>query len=188
MSERVLTITPVQLAGLMRTGEPVHLVDVRSPSEYRAGHVPGAVLLPLDSFDAERVAQRTGADADQTLYLTCHSGSRAQAAAERLLASGRRNVAILQGGTEAWERAGLPVRRCGSALSLQRQTQITIGTLIVLKVVFGFTLHELFFVAAALIGAGLIVAGATRWCGMERLLGRMPWNRHADCADDLRSA
>jgi hypothetical protein len=91
---------------------------------------------------------------------------------------------MLQGGTQAWERAGLPMRRCGAAISVQRQAQIAIGALILLKVLFGFTLHELFFVAAALLGAGLIVAGITRWCGMERLVGLMPWNRSGKCPDE----
>jgi hypothetical protein len=48
-------------------------------------------------------------------------------------------------------------------------------------VFFGFTVHELFFVAGAAIGAGLITAGVTRWCGMAQLMARMPWNRRRDC-------
>ena len=60
MSERVLTITPERLSGLMRIGEGVVLVDVRSPAEYRAGHVPGATLLPPDELDVDRVVARTG--------------------------------------------------------------------------------------------------------------------------------
>ena len=132
MSERVLTITPERLSGLMRTGKGVVLVDVRSPAEYRAGHVPGATLLPLDELDVDRVMAKTGTTeigADRTLYLTCHSGARAREAAERLLAAGRRNLAVVEGGTEAWARAGLPLRRCGAALTLQRQAQIAVGLL-----------------------------------------------------------
>lgn len=40
---------------------------------------------------------------------------------------------------------------------------------------------ELFFTATALIGAGLILAGTTRWCGMARLVALMPWNRKINC-------
>lgn len=90
---------------------------------------------------------------------------------------------LLEGGTEAWERSALPMRRCGQAISLERQVQIAVGALLILKVVFGFTVHELFFVAGALIGAGLITAGVTRWCGMARLLARLPWNRGRRCAE-----
>ncbi|MFM1891935.1 MAG: hypothetical protein RLZ44_1012, partial [Pseudomonadota bacterium] len=91
----------------------------------------------------------------------------------------------LQGGTEAWARAGLPLRGSAKALSLEQQVQITIGALLILKVVFGFTVHELFFVLGALLGAGLITAGITRWCGLARLLARMPWNRERNLGDQI---
>ena len=74
------------------------------------------------------------------------------------------------------------MQRCGSAMSLERQVQIIIGMLLVLKVFFGFTVHELFFAAIPIIGAGLIVAGITRWCGMARLIAMMPWNQGTDCS------
>jgi rhodanese-related sulfurtransferase len=188
MTDRVLTITPERLHDLMRvTGVP--LIDVRSAEEYRSGHVPGALLLPLgDDFGPARVRGRladTTASVEQTLYITCQSGLRARQAAERLIDAGQRNVAVLEGGTEAWERAGLPIRRCGPAISVQRQAQIAIGVLVVLKVIFGYTLHELFFAVAALVGAGLVAAGITRWCGMERLMAQMPWNRSGKCPEEM---
>ena len=95
--------------------------------------------------------------------------------------AGLTHLALVQGGTEAWQKAGLPVKSNGTALSLDRQVQIAVGSLLILKVFFGFTVHELFFVVGAVIGAGLITAGLTRWCGMARLIARMPWNRRRDC-------
>jgi hypothetical protein len=77
------------------------------------------------------------------------------------------------------------MQRCGSAISLERQVQIVIGTLLVMKVVFGFTIHELFFAAIPLIGAGLIIAGLTRWCGMARVIAMMPWNKGVDCSKQV---
>ncbi len=75
------------------------------------------------------------------------------------------------------------MQRCGKAIALERQVQIAIGLLLVLKVVLGFTLHELFFAATAVVGTGLIVAGITRWCGMARLVALMPWNKRVNCAE-----
>ncbi len=184
MQPSVTKISPQQLHALRNQGRNIELIDVRSPAEYRAGHAVGAKLLPLDQLSPETLAarlQQAEAGLAQPLYLTCHSGFRAQQAAERLRAAGYHNLTLLEGGTEAWEKAGLPMQRCGKTISLERQTQIAIGVLLVLKVLFGFTVHELFFAATALIGAGLILAGATRWCGMTRLLGRLPWNRNIDC-------
>jgi rhodanese-related sulfurtransferase len=187
MSTRILSITPQRFDLLRKGDDPAPLIDVRTPAEYRAGHIPGARLLPLDALGADGLDERLGENAidrDQVLFVTCQSGARAQQAAERLTDAGYRNLVLIKGGTEAWERAGLPVKRCGAALALERQVQITVGLLLILKVIFGFAIHELFFAAAAFIGAGLIVAGVTRWCGMARLLAVMPWNRGGACPDD----
>lgn len=187
MSTRILSITPERLDALRRSG-PVALVDVRTPAEYRTGHATGARLVPLDELDPATLPERLGDPAlgrETTLYLTCHSGARASQAAARLADAGYRNLAVMTGGTEAWQRAGLPMRRCGGTLALERQVQITVGLLLVLKVVFGFAVHELFFVAAAFLGAGLVIAGVTRWCGLARVLALMPWNRSRDCRDEV---
>jgi len=72
-------------------------------------------------------------------------------------------------------------------LSLERQVQIAVGSLLVLKVLLGFSVHELFFALVAMIGIGLIVAGTTRWCGMARLIAQMPWNRNTDCTQPVKA-
>ena len=187
MSIPILSVSPEQVAPPLREGRAA-LVDVRTRGEFRAGHAAGAIVLPLGELDPSTLPDRLGdpaAGGERTLYLICHSGDRAAQAAARLIEAGYRNLAVVEGGTEAWQRAGLPMRRCTGAIALERQVQITVGLLLVLKVAFGFTVHELFFVAAAFIGAGLIVAGITRWCGMARLLALMPWNRSRDCPGEL---
>jgi hypothetical protein len=141
----------------------------------------------MNELDAAQLGEKlgvAGAGVDEPVYLTCQSGGRALQAAERLREAGLRNLVLIEGGTEAWERSGLPLRRCGGALPLESQVQIAVGTLLVLKVIVGFTVHELFFAAVAFIGAGLILAGATRWCALARLLAMMPWNRGRDCRDE----
>jgi rhodanese-related sulfurtransferase len=177
-------ISPMDLTGRLNSQPGVTVLDVRSPAEYQAGHIPGARLLPVDELDARSLAgivEDAGLSADNPLYLTCHTGGRAEKAADRLREAGVEHVTLVEGGTEAWQKAGLPLNKCGNALSLERQVQIAVGSLLVLKVLFGFTVHELFFVAGAAIGAGLITAGVTRWCGMAQLISRMPWNRRRDC-------
>jgi len=188
VSTRILTLSPARYHALHGGGQAATLIDVRTPAEYRAGHAAGALLLPLDQLDPGRLEERTGQPElgrERPLYLTCASGRRALQAAERLVEAGLPNVAVIDGGTQAWERAGLPMRRCGGTISLERQVQIAVGALLLLKAVFGFTVHELFFAAVGLIGAGLIVAGTTRWCGMAKLLARMPWNRGRCCPDEV---
>ena len=186
MNKQVSTISPQQLHGMSVEGKKINLIDVRTTAEYRAGHVAGAKLIPLDKFNTDILAETEGhADRDykKPVYLTCHSGERAQQAAQRLIDAGYQNVALLEGGTLAWQKAGLPVNRCGNAISLERQVQITIGVLLVLKVIFGFTVNELFFAAIPFIGAGLIFAGITNWCGLSRLIAAMPWNQNRSCSE-----
>jgi rhodanese-related sulfurtransferase len=185
MSTQISTITPAQLHAAQRRGQYTGLLDVRTAAEYRAGHIPGAQLIPVEQLAPEAVAEsfkRPALGHEETLYITCHAGPRAQQAAERLKQAGYRKLALVDGGTLGWEKAGLPLQRCGNAISLERQVQIAIGSLLVAKVVLGFSVHALFFALAALIGVGLIVAGLTRWCGMAQLIARMPWNRGVDCS------
>lgn len=182
------TISPRSLHNQRTQGRPVHLIDVRTPAEYRSGHIHGATSIPLDELDREILRGHLGDDKagrDRPLYLTCLSGDRARQAAEKLRQAGLENLYLVEGGTEAWRQAGLPMQRCGNVISLERQVQIALGTLLVLKVLFGFTINELFFAVIPLIGAGLIAAGITRWCGMARLLAMMPWNRRTDCSGQV---
>jgi hypothetical protein len=68
-------------------------------------------------------------------------------------------------------------------MSLERQVRIAAGSLVLLGVVLGFTIHPAFFGLAGFVGAGLVFAGITDTCGMGMLLARMPWNqdRGASC-------
>ena len=187
MNQTPNRISPAALKSLLEAGGTT-LVDVRSPAEFRAGHIPGAVSLPVDELaSTDPVAANSGIpdDRDAPLVLTCLSGLRAERAAQLLAGHGYRNLAVLDGGTEGWRTAALPMQRCGGAIAIERQVQIAIGTLLVLKVGFGFAFHEMFFAFAALIGAGLIVAGVTRWCGLAQLIARMPWNRGRHCGERI---
>jgi len=185
MTTQFSTISPQQLHEVKLRGRYAPVLDVRSIAEYRAGHIPGAQVIPIDTLSADALAvafKQPSLGREETLYISCHTGPRALQAAEQLQQAGINNVTLIEGGTQHWEKLGLPVERCGRALSLERQVQIVIGSLLVLKVFLGFSVHELFFALTALIGMGLIVAGTTRWCGMARLIAHMPWNRNINCA------
>ena len=83
------------------------LLDVREPAEFAAVRAPGAVLVPTSQF-MTRVGELP---ADRPLLVVCHVGGRSAAVAGYLIRAGRTDVANVAGGMEAWERAGLPVRR-----------------------------------------------------------------------------
>lgn len=190
MTTQFPMISPQQLQAIRDEGRNITLIDVRTVPEYHAGHVAGAKHVPVDELNAQAIAaneQFAEAGHDQPLYLTCQTGPRAQRAAEQLYAAGYRNLTLVEGGMQAWEKAGLPMQRIGKAISLERQVQIALGMLLALKVLFGFTIHELFFAAIALVAVGLVVAGATNWCGLTRLMALLPWNQERDVSESAKA-
>jgi rhodanese-related sulfurtransferase len=173
----VPTITPGELEGLRQRGHAVEVIDVRTPVEYREVHAEPARLVPLDSLDPDAIMRTRSGSRDDPLYTICHSGGRGRRAAETFHAAGYTNVVNVEGGTLAWERAGLPVVRGKRAMSLERQVRIAAGSLVVLGTALGVFVHPGFLGLPAFVGAGLIFAGITDTCGMGMLLARMPWNR-----------
>ena len=70
------------------------LLDVRTPQEYREGHIPGSINLPLQALDnAEEIIENE----DTPIYVYCHSGSRSRQAAALLGAMGYTNVKNIGG-------------------------------------------------------------------------------------------
>ena len=184
----VRTITPGEFEELRRRGHAVELIDVRTPAEYREIHAEPARLVPLDSLDPDAIMRaRSGSEGDP-LYTICRSGGRGRQAAEKFHAAGYTNVVNVEGGTIAWERAGLPVVRGKKMMSLERQVRIAAGSLVVFGTALGAFVHPGFLGLPAFGGAGLIFAGVTDTCGMGRLLARMPWNRAGETVASCSSA
>lgn len=83
------------------------LLDVREPNEFAEVRAPGAVLLPTSTF-AARLGELPP---DRPLLVICHVGGRSAAVTGFLTRTGRTDVVNVAGGMDAWERAGLPLRR-----------------------------------------------------------------------------
>ncbi|MGW5278056.1 rhodanese-like domain-containing protein [Streptomyces collinus] len=85
------------------------LLDVREPDEWRAGHAPGAVHLPLSELSGLSAGAGLPAAAHaRPLVVICRSGNRSRRAAELLAARGADAVDVI-GGMREWAAAGLPV-------------------------------------------------------------------------------
>src|ERR1700677_1752866 len=128
------TISVVECRRLIEAGQPLHILDVRTTAEFAGVHVVGARSMPLDELDpVVVVAERR--NANDSIYVICQSGARAQKACQRLQEAGLAHVLCVEGGTAAWEKAGLPVERGGSkVISLERQVRIGAGSLVLLGV------------------------------------------------------
>jgi rhodanese-related sulfurtransferase len=172
-------VAPAELQRRLTAGQPARLLDVRTPGEYAAVHVPGAKLLPLDELDAAAFARERGADGTP-VYVLCQSGGRARRAIEKLERAGVRGCVLVEGGTQAWLDAGLPVNRGQSrGLPLMQQVQVTVGFLSAAGALLALTVHRLFAIIPLVIGCGLLFAGLTGICGLALLLAKMPWNKTA---------
>ena len=181
---RVPTIRSEELEGLRHQGEPVELIDLRTPVEYRGVHAESACLVPLDRLDPRAVMDSRDGSKDDLLYVICRSGSRGRRAVEKFHAAGYTNVANVEGGTLAWEKAGLPVVRGQEVMSLERQVRIAAGSLVVIGTGLGAFVHPAFLGLCGFVGAGLVFAGITDTCVMGMILAKMPWNRAIEQGGD----
>jgi rhodanese-related sulfurtransferase len=162
---------------LCKQGKPFELIDVRSPGEFRALHAEPAKNYPLDELHGPCLRELAERAAKHTLYLICQQGGRGRTACEQLRACGAQNIANVEGGTLAWEAAGLPVVRGQGTISLERQVRIAAGSLVVLGSALAWWVDPRFVAVPAIIGASLALAGITGSCLMGMLLAKMPWNR-----------
>ncbi len=104
---RATTITHTELAERIQSDTAPFILDVRTPGEYAAGHIPGAVNVPHDEL-ATRLGELPS-DHSEEIVVHCQSGRRAQQAEAVLREHGYTHVRDLVGHWQAWSTAGLPV-------------------------------------------------------------------------------
>lgn len=159
------------------------IIDVREQDEFAAGHVKGSIWVPLSSFAhcAPGVLQRlTG----KKVVIMCRSGNRAALALEQIKNmgfSGQLDAEIYEGGLLEWTRQGKPVSKGAAfALPIMRQVQIAAGGLVLAASLTALFLKPWAAWVSAFVGAGLVFAGITGFCGLAVLLSAMPWNMRED--------
>lgn len=169
------TITTAELRAGLCPG--VHLIDVRSGSEFATGHIPGAVNIPMDQIEA----RLDDLPANGRLVLVCQAGKRARITANLLEPCGR-DVVVLEGGTDAWTQAGFPVvSNVKMRWSLERQVRLGAGVLVLSGVALALTIDSRWIYLSGFVGLGLTFAGLTDLCPMAIVLGKMPWNTQTHC-------
>ena len=146
-----------------------------------AGSSNADINLPTTVVTEASLAARAGAlglDGAKAVIFHCRSGARTQATAQALQACAQCDAYILEGGLDAWKKAGLPVEvDKAQPLELQRQVQIAAGSIVLIGVILGAAASPWFYLLSAFVGAGLVFAGLSGFCGMARVLMKMPWNR-----------
>jgi rhodanese-related sulfurtransferase len=103
-------VSPSQAQQLLASG--AQLVDVRTDTEYAAGHIPGALLVPLADVQSEAA----GLDRERPLVVYCRSGERSGMAADAFAASGW-DAHSIEGGLLQWADEGLPLEPEGGSVA-----------------------------------------------------------------------
>lgn len=173
MTAIVHKLSPQQVRERIDAGRAV-LVDIREPDEFARSHVKGAQSQPLSTWEKAHLT----IDPDADVIFTCRSGMRTAGACDRLAARVSGEAFVLDGGLDAWAKAGLPVETDVDApMEIMRQVQIAAGSLVLIGVLLGLLVAPAWFALSAFVGAGLTFAGVSGFCGMARLLMLAPWNR-----------
>jgi rhodanese-related sulfurtransferase len=163
------TISPTDAKRLIAQG--ARLIDIRGPDEHARERIPGAENHPVEGLSSLHGGSGIA-------IFHCRSGQRTAANADKLARATSCDAFIVEGGIEAWKKAGLPVEHGRSRpIEMQRQVFIAAGSLVLLGVLLGQFVATGFYALPAFVGAGLTFAGTTGWCGMAKLLALMPWNR-----------
>lgn len=170
------SISPQEASKFLAKGDAI-LIDVREKEEFQGEHIAYANSLPLS--DLENLFPQLNIPEDRKIIIHCFKGTRGEQACLYIKACGScgNEIFNLDGGITAWKDAGLPIVGKSRGISIFRQVQIIVGSFIVLLVVVGFMGVSLAFLLAGLLGAALLFAGLTGWCGLAIILKKMPWNK-----------
>lgn len=172
-------ISPERAKGLIEQG--AILVDVREGEERAREHFADARHLPLSKLDQTELNVKAG----QPILFHCRSGARTSANAAQLSAKLDEGCEayIVEGGLDALKRVGVPVVVDRSQpMEMSRQVQIGAGSFGLLGTLLGLLVSPWFFAVPLFVGAGLVFAGVTGFCGLARVLMLAPWNRAAKAA------
>lgn len=152
------------------------LIDIRSSDEYKRKHIKGAISSPLERLTKQSIDSM--ADGGVVIF-SCLSGMRTKQNAPFLqeCTANCQEVYVLDGGLSTWQKANLPITQHTALPDIMRQVQMIAGVLILLGVVLGASVSPWFYGLSGFVGAGLLFAGLTGFCGMAKLLALMPWNR-----------
>lgn len=180
----------------------VVIMDVREPDEYKAEHIKGSKLVPLATVGKKTLPK---IPKGKKLVLHCRLGKRSHQACEVLNKElPKQTTYNLEGGIDAWKSAGFEVIKgkdttakptkevksaaCDTAtmkhccdwkcsMSIENQIRVIVGAFIVLGILLGYALSDVFFFITGVFGAVFMFSGITGFCWLRGKLACMPWNK-----------
>ena len=171
----IQNINPKNAYEWLKNGDAV-LIDVREPEEFSAEHIAYAASLPLGRV--ESMLHLMNIPTGRKLLFQCRKGARGEKACALVSGHGfAGEIFNIDGGIDAWKDAGLPVIGGGPKISIFRQVQMIIGTVLFALIMLGLAGIGFAFMLAAMIAAIFAFTGFIGWCGLAMLLQKMPWNK-----------
>ena len=162
-----------QVKNMLDTTSAV-LIDVREPAEHRAEKIPGSINIPASKFTIDNLADFK----DKDIIVHCRTGNRSANAIRQLTDNHNYKLYNFDGGIEAWKAEGFKVKNSSShVLPLDRQVQLTISLMVLIGLAIYLLITPLGLILPLFAGLGLLNAALTGWCGMAKLLAKMPWNQ-----------
>lgn len=157
----------------LKSGD-VTLIDIREPDEFAREHIAGARSVPLSTMEGGHFAVAP----QGTVVFVASPACAPTPTARGSPRSEDGEAFMLDGGLGSLEECrAAGDDGCEGAAELNRQVQITIGLLMLTGVALTLFVDRLFLALPAFLGAGLLFAGVSGWCGMAHLIALAPWNR-----------
>ena len=173
-------VHPGELRRLLKSDTAARIIDVRTPAEFEATHIPGSYNVPLDTLREHRDELTRHLDAD--VALVCRSGMRAEQAERAFAEAGLSNLHVLEGGLTRWEAEGGALNRCRQRWDIERQVRLVAGGIVLGAGLGSVAVPRLKWVATA-IGGNLFAAAMTNTCAIGAALSKLPFNRGAAACD-----
>lgn len=152
------------------------IFDIREKDEYERDHIIGAQNVPSSILDTYNFKDLKETD---IVVFYCELGCETNKCKAKLEKLPLKEVKILEGGLDAWRKIGCTVVKNEMApLPIMRQVQIMAGGLVVLGVILSYTISPSWILLSGLVGIGLIGSGISGYCGMARLLMKLPYNQN----------
>jgi rhodanese-related sulfurtransferase len=170
---RIETVSPEKAYELVKQG--AELIDIREQDEHRRERIAGARNAPLSGI-------QTGSKLTNATIVVfhCKSGTRTRNCTPVLSQLATGNLYVLEGGIDAWKKAGLAVQTDKrQPIEMMRQVQIAAGAFALAGAVLGYAVSPAFYALSGAVGAGLMFSGISGTCAMANVLRLMPWNRAA---------
>jgi rhodanese-related sulfurtransferase len=173
--QRIKNIDAVTLNNWI-TENKVKIIDVRDPFEHKSSSISGSINIPLSEICSGH--EHFKASDNKKIVIHCKSGRRSNLACEKILEENP-NIEVynLTGGIDSFKSQGYTTDTSPDTMPIERQVMLTVGIIVFISSLLSLFVSEQFIYLIIFVALGLMNAGITGWCGMAKLLGKLPWNK-----------